>query len=540
MFVRKATGLVRTAGWLTTCSLTFMYLTSGIPMYPFQAIHWFPGANIPLSYAFGFGIMVWPAFVIMFLTVAMPRTSSDYVAVSRILNPMLGFMGIGLQWINLIWVFGAVALFAIWYFGAAFSLLGTIMHQTGLLSLGTLLTEYGNPYVIAVTIILCVLLAILVLAGMKWVGYIQNTLFILSMIGVVAGVAVVAYFSFAGTAASQAAWDVTYGAGAWQEVIDVAVKNGYYDHVAAATGNPEIWGWPGKWDFWQTGQATMLACYAIWGWEISNIAAGEIKEPSRNYPIGILVSFVITLVWYMSVMYWIYSAYAQFIPMYNYITMGGYRDQLTINPGAEPSLFFYEASLVGSSPILAAIIILAQNIGIMLGACVSMMVLCSRIMFAWAFDRVIPTVFARVNDRWHTPHWSILFVFIIGVVFIIASAYAPYLMAVNVYALAGFRYLVIGWAGTIYPYRRPEVFERAFPWKVAGVPVVSICGVLATLSGGWLLLTNLFIIPAEEHWSKLLQVFLFSVVAVWWAVYYIYNKSKGIDMDALYREIPPA
>lgn len=104
LFVRKASGLVRTVGPLTTAAITFGYLTQGITYYPSFTALYFPGANLPLSYLIGLPTMIMPLFVAIFFTAAMPRSASDYVAVSRIVSPQIAFVGTFVQWQNWVWV----------------------------------------------------------------------------------------------------------------------------------------------------------------------------------------------------------------------------------------------------------------------------------------------------------------------------------------------------------------------------------------------------------------------------------------------------
>lgn len=538
LFVRKATGLVRTAGWLATCSLTFMYLTSGIPMYPFQALDWWPGSNIPLTYIIGFLVMFWPSFTIILFTMAMPRTSSDYVAVSRALNPMLGFLGTAIQWQNLIWVQGAILVFSVWYFGAGFHLMGAIMNNAGLLNLGTALTEYGNPMVVALSIIMVIVFGLILLIGTRWAAKLGNALFLISLVGVFMGIGASVHTALTGgPAVAKGIWDTAFGAGAWQEVIDVAETNGWSGYVAAASGSSEVWGWPGQWSLLQTLPATLPATWAIWGWEIMNYAAGEIKNPKKEYPLGIFVSFFLTIFWYLSCVTALWLSYGKFLSYYSYVTMEGFRDQLVINPGSEPSLFFFTAALYGYNPLLAGLCIMTQNM-IMLGGSLTMLVVVSRIQFAFAYDRVFPEFFARVNDRFHTPHWSIMVIMILSILFVIVTCWFPYLAAFNVYASAGLRYLFASWAGIVFPYTRPELFERSIPWRFAGIPIITWCGIIGTITSTWLFITAMTEIA--DVGSLFYQIAIIAGFIILFGAYYAYNMKKGVDMGALYREIPPA
>jgi amino acid transporter len=87
-----------------------------------------------------------------------------------------------------------------------------------------------------------------------------------------------------------------------------------------------------------------------------------------------------------------------------------------------------------------------------------LILLASRNMLSWSFDRVFPAAFSKVNARFHTPHWSILFVYLVSLVYLVMVLQYPYLLAVNVCALATLRYVFSCWACMVLPYYRPELW----------------------------------------------------------------------------------
>ena len=53
----------------------------------------------------------------------------------------------------------------------------------------------------------------------------------------------------------------------------------------------------------------------------------------------------------------------------------------------------------------------------------------SRLLFAMSFDRLLPSAFASVSDRWHTPVKGIVTTVIIAEIFLLVTIYAPQLLA---------------------------------------------------------------------------------------------------------------
>ena len=49
----------------------------------------------------------------------------------------------------------------------------------------------------------------------------------------------------------------------------------------------------------------------------------------------------------------------------------------------------------------------------------------TRDMFAWSFDRLLPAKFSEVNERFHTPVWSIFANFIVAEILVLLFTYLP-------------------------------------------------------------------------------------------------------------------
>lgn len=83
------------------------------------AIGLYPSANLSLSIAFAAIPAIIIALTYVFLSVAMPRSGSDYVWMSRILNSALGFtVNFGLTFILFSFIALDVVLSTAWRIGA--------------------------------------------------------------------------------------------------------------------------------------------------------------------------------------------------------------------------------------------------------------------------------------------------------------------------------------------------------------------------------------------------------------------------------------
>ena len=540
LFVRKASGLVRSIGPIATAAITFGYLTTGITYYPgFTAVN-FPGANLPLSYLMGLPTMIMPLFVAIFFTAAMPRSASDYVAVSRIVSPQLAFVGTFVQWQNWVWVACTTAPGLLTMFGPFLDVLGSLTRNVALVTAATPFANYGTWQLLVLGFVGIVIAAVVSTIGMGFSGKVINVFFILQLVGVVIGTGVLGYYAMLGPTATASAWNQAYGAGAWEDVVNAATKNGWPSFVQAATGSASNWGWPGGWTMGQTLPAVLPAAYAWWGMELSNQVAGEIKTPSKTYTYGILLSAGIALVWYMLTTVWIMQAFGAFFMQYSYVVYK-FPSALTITPAVFPYTYTFEAPLVSAffnNAWIGAIMLLLQELNLFSGG-LAMFLVCSRVTFAWAYDRVIPEAFSKVNTRFRTPHYSILLILVIAGVMWYFTNYFPYLLAANTYALAALRYAFMGWAAMIFPWKLKDIFEHGLATKIAGVPLIAILGAITTGTSSWLVIQNVAILSGDIT-SLFYQIGIFALGAILFSVFYAFRKSKGIDMDALYKEIPPA
>ena len=104
VFVRKASGLIRTAGtWdvlayninFTSIGLLLLFLFLFGPAF-------YPGASLPWATVICVIAILPLALVYGYLASAMPRSGGDYVYVSRVLGPALGMMS---NWNMTMWWF---------------------------------------------------------------------------------------------------------------------------------------------------------------------------------------------------------------------------------------------------------------------------------------------------------------------------------------------------------------------------------------------------------------------------------------------------
>jgi amino acid transporter len=206
------------------------------------------------------------------------------------------------------------------------------------------------------------------------------------------------------------------------------------------------------------------------------------------------------------------------------------------------------ASLVQNLPILA-VIILGSFLFWSLPAMVGNTFMPIRSVFAWAFDRLLPEKFAEVNERTHSPVPAILLV--MGLV--------TAMLAWSVLSTDFFTWLALGVeagvvcivivaiAAMMFPSRRPDLY-RASPANVrfGGIPVLYIVAPLSIAVMLFLVYLTVTY-PAlalagnpDNLWQ--IPAFMGMIVVVGLVLYYgarMVRRSQGVDVDLVYRELPP-
>ncbi len=540
VFVRKASGLIKELGPWSVMSIGMAYvIADGIYNLTCWQSYENPGAFYPLSLLIGFIILAFASFSIVFLTAAMPRTSSDYVAVSRTIHPLLGYIEAILSWGCHVWIVGALAYFQGWYWGSFLIQAGLATHNKAWVSLGEWMSA-DVGFSIALAIIIVIIFGLVNLFGMKVFKGTLGVLVGIAVIGgaVTAGVAI--WSLLVGPGAIPSLWDATYGAGAYNEIVSVAKTAGWADYIAEHTGSAATWGWPGPWSPMATLSACVAAAYAFWGTEFANYAAGEISKPKRSFLLGVVGAMAFIFIYYMLIAVPTLWTYGEFNSYYNYVMYGGNGlDAVKINPQQTPTLAVMLASLIGGvAPWAAIIITITVAIWVLNGLPVYMMVP-SRISFALAFDRFFPSKLAEVNVKWHTPHWSILLTVISSIICVFFTAYSPWFYALSVVTMIMVRWLLSSWAAMLMPYEKPEAFEKGFTYKIGKVPLMTIVGAISSA-----LMTILIIIAITQIAGDIFSLGWFMgwiiFATLLYGAYTAYNKAKGVDIEKIFREIPPA
>jgi basic amino acid/polyamine antiporter, APA family len=203
------------------------------------------------------------------------------------------------------------------------------------------------------------------------------------------------------------------------------------------------------------------------------------------------------------------------------------------------------AAFLIDSHIIQAIIVLAFVVW-WIGWTGTLFLSSTRMIFAAAFDRVLPEWAGRVSEGRGVP-WAAL-----GLI-MIPSAFLSWLYAYNAsfYGLTLDATLVIAVtflgtsiAATILPYWKKDIYDASpvARYKVLGLPLLSVAGALSTLFLGgviYLWLTNsLYGIGVGNVDSIKFLGVMYGAAAVLYIVARLVRRAQGVDLDAIHAQIP--
>ena len=514
VFVREATGLVKSMGTFDAFWVN-MYAMNPIlgAIFSFAlGPALFPGGDLVIAAGIATvgTILLGASYAIS--TAAMPRSGGDYVFVSRTTHPLLGFFS---SFNFMYWVF------AFWGFNAflAATFFGRLMGDAGLSSLASWVGTPTGNFVIGS--IISILGGVVVLLGLRTYFRLQTIVVIIA--GVATIMAIFILFSSAGMFhAKFNEWAVANssvnGSDPYQTVINTAAAQGF--------SNPGF-----------TWAATLGVVPIMWGaintpmW--ATFISGEMKNARslKRQLIAMAGSGALAGVVLMLLAGGLVNAAGGY-------TFFGSLASVGSSLGIPSSYDFYIRVLSPYIPFIDFAFFMAAIVLIPLDVMFT-----TRAMFAWSFDRIIPSRFASVSSRNGSPVFTTIVSVAVAefMIFLFAFTSATSLYAVTTFGIM-VTYMILVLSVALFPYLRKALFQSSDIKQVIGSAwKVTIVGLLAAL---FLVFMGYYYIayPGLGGFSSLTLesvVVLFIASVVIYFVSKSYHSGKGIDIGMAFKEIPP-
>jgi amino acid transporter len=162
----------------------------------------------------------------------------------------------------------------------------------------------------------------------------------------------------------------------------------------------------------------------------------------------------------------------------------------------------------------------------------------TRYVFAFSFDRILPTFFADINDTLHIPLKATALVFVLGAILSYIAVYTTYIgQLLNVTTIWTIVWILVGISAIVFPFWRKDL-AQGLPggrWLLPIFGGLSIIGMGITF---YWAVTVPAIGPSTVGSTILLAVIFGSAVLIY-VTRYFYFKGKGLDLILVQKMIPP-
>jgi amino acid transporter len=528
LFIRQTSGLVRELGIpaATGISLasvavvnTFINFNAGLTDFTKSDMY------LPLIAA----AVIWlvAMFAYRYLLRAVPRAGGEYVYLSRIVSPVAGSVaGLGIA-VVFTYVLSTNAHFAAQFTPFMLSGLGAAFHSTAVANAGNHLTS--NIAIAWLSVVVMLIVAALSLFSVRIVARIIFWLIVLQVLAFVVLIGMLAFNSHADFVSALATY--SNHPGAYQDIISVAKSNGVVFGTSIASAVAII-------PFMVLNYNGVLYSYYV---------GGELRRPGRTYLYASAISIGVLVVLWVGV--WaLLRARAGLTFMQAQANLG------VINPTAYGKItslnsvaggLGYGMVLSGDpiTKILFATAVPLAEIAVNL----AFLTVTTRVLFAQAFDRLLPVSVANIGERNHAPNVAISIVLVIGIGFCFLTSLVN---LGSIVALQSLFFALILLAGgisaTVLPIRRSDLIETP------GMPEdarrrwlrnVTLVGAATTVLA---LFTVYELIAHSSVYGKFSWESILTLVIVLGAGPVIYliarqvrRQRNSLDLTMAMRELPP-
>lgn len=523
LFQRKATGLLR--GWSVRDAFIYSAFSINLVtlgLFIFSYGTFIPRGSLVLAVALAGAYLVFQAVTYASLIAAMPRAGGDYVWQSRILGGGIGFVLSVTGWWFILWHW--VPIYANILNVQVLVPMATILRLDGVAAF------FGGSAGIFVASIAVALLASTYIAlGMRTYAKIQKFCFYGGVIGLVIMLAVFLFNSNADfIAAYNSQAGTLYGASgnAYEQTLQAGAVQGAGSEALGAT----------------LLLVPMLAFFNLWSsWGAT--LYGEVRGASdfrKNiYAMGgaLVVTSVVAIIMLLLI--------AKTLGWdFYYAANSAYWSGAEGAPTAAwpyPGLF---AAFFFDNPLIQLVIVGLLSLWFF-GWVGSVFLSSTRVVFATAFDRVLPEAVAKTT-RSGVPWVALLLMLVpsipISYYYAFGENFATWTL--NATLVIAMTFLGSAIAAAVMPFRKPEIYNASpiARYKLLGLPLVTVAG--AAFAAFLVFCLVLWVIDplgayAINDPSSFLYVGgLYVLALAIYVVFRIIRRAQGIDLKMVYDEIP--
>lgn len=513
IYARRASGLVRNiSAWDAMVFNIMVMAPMAVLVYGVWASIIYPGTHLPTTALLAIPISIVIGLFYAIFSIAMPRAGGDYVWISRILHPSVGYAMSFFLFMLILSVAGAYIPWFTQY------VLASILEANGLSGLAA--TVSTNEFAFAFAVVYYLACAAIISRGSKAMTKVLWAYFALVLVGlaIYAGALLLVgrqVFAARFTAATGVSYD---------KVIEEAVKAGFPNGFLISA----------------TLQGLAFTYINFLGFHFSIYLAGEIKEVQKSQIIAIIGAVVVFgLITWLAYEASYIGMGGEFLGALSYLyAIGSSSYPLTREP------FFMWLFRYAVDPVTYSVFMVGWG-AMVLAAILTYVATAVRLVFAWAFDRVVPSFLSNIDARYRSPYAALIFVTAVAIVFQALWLWTP--------LLRYFAYIVFGWmimqivtsiAAIVFPKVRKDIWDRAPPIvraKIFSIPVLSILAVVSMVFAAYLGYVS--ISPAfVGNLDPGVMAFTIGLYVIGFAIYFIssmYHRARGIPLELSFKELPP-
>jgi basic amino acid/polyamine antiporter, APA family len=523
LFVRKATGLVR--GWSVRDAFIYAAFSINIVTLGFVAFSYAPfvPSGSLLWAVLGAGAyLVLQGITYASLIAAMPRAGGDYVWMSRVLGGGIGFVLAIAGWWFILWLWVPI------YGGILANMV--IVPLAAIAGWDGGVTYFSNLHhgLFVASLITAVLASVLIGMGIRTYARIQKFCFYGGVIGLAVMILLLLVNSKAGF--------IHHFNSQSKDLF--GVDNAYGKTLKAGTDGyspPAVGGLTLGATFLLLPFMAFFNLWSNWGATLYGEVRGASDFRKNIYSMGgALIATTITAV----VLFLLFSK------TFGWDFYNGANNAYYAGTGATP-VFPYPALFAASffgSPVLQFILVAVMSLWFF-GWVGTLFLSSTRVIFAAAFDRVLPEAAAKVN-RNGVPVVAVLLMLVpsigLAALYSFNSTFHDYTLDATL--VIAITFLGSAVAAAILPWRKPEIYNASpiAKYRVFGIPLITFAACAFIVFLGFCLYKWFSddVYGVNKHSSLYFMGGMYLLAIVIYFGSKLYRRSQGMDLNMVYGEIP--
>ncbi len=527
LFTRKATGLVREGR--TRDAIFFNIMWSSVALT--FAFYWlligsYSGGSAVIGILIAAGLGLPGAFLYAMLTQMMPRSGGDYVFNSRILHPAIGFAA---NFSYCIWVIVSSGIYTTYIAGYGFGAFARTMAgftgSTGWLSFGEWFSTHWGLFITGIAVMLLTA-GLFVIGGTRLFFRVQLWCFALYALGAIALPVIIGFLQ------SRAGFVHNFNA--------YAANLGTPHASAALTASAAKAGFkPSPFSLEASIRATSVFWFIFGFIYPSTYFAGEMRLGKRTHMRSMPGSVLLAV-----------GALLLMAPAFTHAVSYTFNGRLA---AANPAAYGFAGGIpaypelmgiASGSAVWGIIMIVGFTAGLVIWLPETMM-MASRSMFAWSFDRLMPERLSWVEPRSRSPLVALAVILVLITASTAIYSFTTWFTTLTVLLGVSFTMVFTAISGIVLPFRQPALVAASpYARRVLGIPLFSLVGGIALV--GFL---GAIVILALDQGSGVsiaknpgkLEMAI-AIYALGFAIYFVskaIRRRQGIDLELAYHELPP-